>query len=334
MSRRSDYGLTIPAEVVDQAVRWSLQLDIARQSDSGSPEHLDQVVSAIERWCLLDAVHAAAWARVSGFHALIEPLTSAGAAAHQALKPAVRRSRRQLLNWAALAAVPSAGWWAWKLLSDSPLAMGQWDLAPAEFSPLKHPLADGSQATLAPQSSATVLFDRTQRLVRLNTGAIVIRTATAEGEVRPFRVQTLEVLIEALGTEFQVVREAGFTEVLLKEGRLKLTSPYLPEQILRAGERAVFSARPVVDRMSGFDRWAWTDGVVTVHEVELERLIAQWNRLSEVPLRCAPAACERRVSGTFQLHGKQAAHHSAVALGKTLGLPTERDGHGWVISAR
>lgn len=70
-------------------------------------------------------------------------------------------------------------------------------------------LADGTRVVLNTDSAIDVLFDASQRLIRLRRGEILVHTAP-DNRVpsRPLRVTTGEGQMQALGTRFTVREHA------------------------------------------------------------------------------------------------------------------------------
>jgi anti-sigma factor RsiW len=99
-------------------------------------------------------------------------------------------------------------------------------------------LAAGGEVVLV-ASGALVLPAEAKGLLRLEAGAIDVQVVPrAEGE-RPFGIETALARIEAIGTKFRVVHEAGFTSVDVQEGKVRFVSLRSDEeQLIVAGKAA------------------------------------------------------------------------------------------------
>jgi len=103
-------------------------------------------------------------------------------------------------------------------------------------------MAAGGEITLA-ASSTLFLPAEAKGVIRLETGTIDVKvTPRAEGE-KPFGIETALARIEAIGTKFRVVHEAGFTSVDVQEGKVRFVSLRSDEeQLVLAGKAAKVDA--------------------------------------------------------------------------------------------
>jgi hypothetical protein len=99
-------------------------------------------------------------------------------------------------------------------------------------------LAAGGEVVLV-ADGALVLPAEAKGLLRLEAGTIDVQVVPrAEGE-RPFGIETALARIEAIGTKFRVVHEAGFTSVDVQEGKVRFVSLRSDEeQLIVAGKAA------------------------------------------------------------------------------------------------
>ena len=111
-------------------------------------------------------------------------------------------------------------------------------------------LPDGSVALLNTDSAIDTAFTATERRVRIVRGEVFF--TVAKDAARPFVVTAGTVAVRAVGTAFNVQRHHGSVEVLVTEGRVRVTDAadgrsLLPKReteaveppLLAAGERAV-----------------------------------------------------------------------------------------------
>ncbi|MCZ7253148.1 iron dicitrate transport regulator FecR, partial [Salmonella enterica] len=52
---------------------------------------------------------------------------------------------------------------------------------------------------------------------------------------------------------------------------------------------------------NGLDPWAWSDGVISAHNMRLDDFLAELSRYRNGLVRCSEAVAGLRVSGTYQL---------------------------------
>ena len=99
----------------------------------------------------------------------------------------------------------------------------------------QHVFEDGSIAELNRGAEITVLYSPGERRVRLQHGEAYFRVAKAPG--RPFIVNANGVEVRAVGTAFNVRIDPVQVEVLVKEGRVKVSSPEVEAKSSNAGAR-------------------------------------------------------------------------------------------------
>jgi len=139
-------------------------------------------------------------------------------------KPAVfvwKRTRAFYYAGLSMAAMLVIG--ALVMLSRKPEAVGP--VAPILTFPARieqYALQDGSNAELRRGSELQILYSAHERRVRLLKGEAVF--SVAKDPNRPFRVEVGDLELEALGTVFNVKEGPDRIEVLVAEGRVKMTS--------------------------------------------------------------------------------------------------------------
>jgi transmembrane sensor len=123
-------------------------------------------------------------------------------------------------------------------------------------------LADGSRVTLNTASSIEVRLREDRRVVELVAGEALFEVA--HDAHRPFEVRVGNVVVKAVGTQFDVDRREIRTAVTVTEGRVAVTvagarDTQLP--ILSSGERIVIEGGGAPSIEKGIDRaeaTAWT----------------------------------------------------------------------------
>ncbi len=101
-------------------------------------------------------------------------------------------------------------------------------------------LNDGTLLTLNTDSAADVRFDDRLRLVRLRYGEIAVTTARDRRQ-RPFRVQTRDGLLTALGTEFTLRQFPRDTRLTVQQHAVEAVLSGGQRKIVHAGESLWFT---------------------------------------------------------------------------------------------
>lgn len=253
-----------------------------------------------QQWYEQNKENQWAWQQVENLRQQMGQLP--GGLASRALNDS-RLARRHVLKGLMLLLVIGGSWRLW----DSELAEGLGaDYRTAKEIPRQQQLADGSLLTLNSESAADVRFDRRQRMVHLRYGEIAIRTAH-DSLQRPFRVQTREGTLTALGTEFTVRQFAGGTRLAVQQHAVEVVLPSGSVQIVNAGESLWFTRNrffALVKFNDGED--SWIRGVLTFRDAPLSEVVETLARYRSGVLRCDPAVAELRLSGTFPLEDPDA----------------------------
>ena len=215
-----------------------------------SPVHVAEFLrlSALETGLRRDLGGHAEWAQAlldSSAHNVIDldgTVESAAAPAEPPLAPTARQrgKRCRWWRWPAAAAVLAGiafGVWTLRAAIDStPSAMAT--VLGEQRSVL---LADGSTVTLNTDSEVRIHMTPTVRQLDLAHGEMLVDVA--EDPTRPFRVLSGRVVIEALGTRFNVYRRPDATVVTVVEGRVLVDRSESPRS--SAMDPALEEAAPV-----------------------------------------------------------------------------------------
>jgi transmembrane sensor len=190
-------------------------------------------------------------------------------------------------------------------------------------------LADGTQLVLNTASSVDVRFDSRQRLVQLYTGEVLVTTAADKMlPARPFRVQTRQGMLRALGTRFDVRQEGMRSHVAVFEGAVELTPLKAPGVVVQAGQQCSFTANRAGPVQAADDSQAlWSQGVLFADKMRLADFVDELSRYRHGRLSCDPAVADQRVSGAFQLKDTDQA---LLLLSKVLPVRIERITQYWV----
>lgn len=201
-------------------------------------------------------------------------------------------------------------------------------------------LPDGSRVTLNTDTRLIVRYDQRARRVLLIRGEALFDVI--KGERRPFIVVAGPREIRALGTAFEVRRNAGGEiAVTLIEGRISIVpiggrrpAPDGMAVLESPGERMTFAPQraPVIDHPVLRQLIAWQNGDVVFNGTTLPDAAREMNRYSERHIRIGdPALASLRIGGLFQAGDSM---EFARAVAETFGLDLREEGTTVVLLAR
>jgi transmembrane sensor len=308
--------------ILGEAADWLVQLH------SGEASSADR--QAIEQWRGRSAQHAQAWQRAE---ALLGDFRNVPAGiAVQTLRTVERRkglARRQVLNRLGLLLL--GGPLAWAAWREVPWQAWSADLQTATGEQKKQQLPDGSQLLLNTATAVNIAFNEHERVIRLVRGEVLITTAR---DPRPFKVQTGEGSVRALGTRFSVRELPGRVQVAVSEGSVAIAPATVAgESMVKAGEEAWFSAARVSppEALRG-GAWSWESGMLLAQGMRLAEVLEELNRYRPGLLRCHADVADLRVSGALSLRDTDA---SLRLLQDTLPIEVSRMTPWWVsVQAR
>lgn len=329
---------TIPPAILDQAIAWIVKLG-ARSADASMQARLQADCDA---WRRADPLHEAAWCELQAAQQDFGKLSDMShSLAFDTLENAqrdrrTRQGRRKALRLLGLGATALiAGtlaadrlpWHEWKDGLGADYATGT-----GERRTIR--LADDTEIRLNTATAIDVRFIEGQRLVVLHHGEIFIHTGADDkhaGGHRPFRVQTGQSRLEALGTQFLVRQEDAQTRLLVTEGRVAIGSN-AERQVAMAGVGDEFlidatGAAVRVSSMQTFDPAGWLDGALVVKQMRLEDFTKELSRYRAGWLRCDPAVADLRVSGVFQTDDTDRA---LAAVARVMPVRIERRTRYWI----
>lgn len=323
------HNAALPIDAVtEQAIDWLVRLDSDRSNDA---DH-----QAFARWLAASPAHAAAWTTLQQrLNQRIAPALSQLQADGHALPgaralsapPDHRARRRALLGGASVALLTAAGGGLWADRR-APLMAWSADLRTGTAERRRFALEDGSDLLLNARSAVDLDFSRTQRLVKLRAGALIVNVA-ADDARRPFVVQSAQGTVRALGTRFMVQQEEGRTLVSVLAHSVRLSTQHEGTATdLREGASAWMQAdriEPV--SIAHVDPSAWGTGVLEVHDQPLSDVLDALRPYTPAILRASPEAARVGVYGVYPLDRPMDA---LQALVDTLPLRVRRWGD-WVV---
>jgi transmembrane sensor len=225
-------------------------------------------------------------------------------------------------------------WWVGLAVASVLVAVGLLRWALPAIGPLEYQTAIGEQRSL-PLEDGSIVSLNTGSKVRVDLRAAVRRVELLAGEAlfdvapdpdRPFIVTVRDTEIRAVGTSFNVYRQADKVAVTVLEGRVALTSRGPPASAPAArspgasaeGPRAARSIelgsgqQAYVDRASAAitaepvdtERViAWTERRLIFDNARLADVVAEFNRYNTGKLEVRdPELAGLRLSGVFQAH--------------------------------
>lgn len=322
---------TARAAIAAEAAAWVVQiddgaLDLAARKEllawlRNSPQHIDEFLLVTATWQELDEIDVEHLLDVDQLIAETKQNVVALGTSQEAgtvrndqrSDTATQRSWRQWVAAAIVLVVLGTG-----LLVRSPDP--QAEFATDVGQQLTFTLKDGSIIQLNTQSALDTQFTENERGVTLLKGEAMFEVA--KDSTRPFRVRSGSVIIEAIGTRFNVYRREDATTVSVEEGSVSVlsendrtvldsqaTKPDLVNGqrvailILKAGEEArAFSDGSLVQiEEPDFEKsTAWRERRLVFRSDSLESVAEEFNRYNwqQIVIR-VPPQISRDITGTF-----------------------------------
>lgn len=301
-----------------EAAQWLVRLN------SGQARPADW--QALAAWRAQDAAHEAAWQRA-------ERLSRTFGAVPAGLgMPVLAQAERTTVNRrAALRVLALVG-------TVAPAAYLGWRHMPWQQWTAEHrtatgerrsvTLADGSEVLLNTASALDVVFDATERLLRLRAGEVLVTTAK-DSAARAFRVETPGGWLRALGTRFAVrLVNEDTVHLAVTEGAVEITPRHGAQRVVQAGEQCRFTAAGIQAPVAlGEQALAWVQGVLYADGMRLDDFAAELARYRPGVVRCDPAVAGLRISGAFQL---QDTEYILAMLRETLPVQVVTRTRYWV----
>jgi transmembrane sensor len=202
------------------------------------------------------------------------------------------------------------------------------------------PLPDGSMITLSSNSRIMVTLSRDERHIDLQQGEAFFKVA--KDASRPFVVSAGDRRAIAVGTRYDVRRDATELRVIVTQGVVRLESNNgpdgrrLPTTLLPAGSIALASDAGVVVSSGSVQQAEeflnWRSGFISFHDTPLTAAVAEFNRYNVRKIVIGDASIGAlRVGGNFRWSNAE----TFVRL-LELGFPVRavRDGDAIVLKSR
>lgn len=190
-------------------------------------------------------------------------------------------------------------------------------------------LADGSTVRLDTASRIRVRFDRGVRRIELTEGQGLFTVAHDSG--RPFVVRAGDAQVTAVGTVFDVRRNAADVKVTLVSGVVDVVREggAAPSRMTAGQQARVTPARISTRSIDAATATSWTTGRLVFEDTPLETAVAEVNRYLEEPIVLEPGTDGKTpVSGVFRTGEREGF---ALAAAEGLGLRTRSRADGVLI---
>ncbi|MHA6192984.1 FecR domain-containing protein [Pseudomonas wadenswilerensis] len=288
--------------VLEAAAHWYVRLN------AGSPD--PRLLQAWQHWLEQNPAHARAWARVEKVQAQMGQLPADVALPTLA---GLRARRRAVLKTLALLLAAGAGSWGLRQSDTGQALLADVRTGKGELRRLT--LADGSQVQVNTDSALDIRFDDSQRLLVLHRGEISVQTGS-DPHGRPFRVETGEGLVRALGTRFCVYSADGCSRVDVQQHAVEIRPKARPDALLRldAGHSVQFDRQgfaAVGAIAPGAD--AWTQGMLSVIDWRLADFVVELRRYRPGIVRCDERVADLRLTGAFPIADTDTLLHNLSA---------------------
>ena len=207
-----------------------------------------------------------------------------------------------------LVVVAIAGGFAWRAYAHVDRA--GWQTAVGATQVVRLP--DGSTATLGSKTDLHMAFSRGERDLELTRGEAFFDVA--HDAARPFVVRANGYRVTAVGTRFDVRRDAGQLRVVVTRGLVRLQSahdPARPPAMLPAGSIATVAGDDVAISRVPVDEareaLSWRSGFVVFHRTPLAEAVREFNRYNARQIVIAdPSLDALRIGGNFKLDNSDA----------------------------
>lgn len=187
-------------------------------------------------------------------------------------------------------------------------------------------LADGSSVRLDTASQIRVRFDGDRRVVDLEHGQALF--TIAHDSDRPFQVEAGGTQVTAVGTVFDVRRDATGVQVVLISGVVDVAVSGEGGRLRRmtAGQKTrVTKAGAVTTRSADLElATSWSEGRLVFRDTPLRQAVAEMNRYLTDPITLdAPTKENEIVNGVFKTGDRDAFVSAASAVFNLRASPQE-----------
>jgi transmembrane sensor len=334
------FGQQRELSVGEEAARWLCELrDGDREQQTQffmwlrrSPRHVEEFLFATTMWRKLERFGQSDPARIERLIAAAQAAerdTSSVAQLPISSEEPAQKGSRATRTWmprvaaAILVIAVASSIWFFSMRSLS------YETAVGEQRIVR--LSDGSRVELNTRSQIAVRFSKHARDIRLIDGEALF--TVAKDPVRPFRVDSGDTTIQAVGTQFNVYRHSQGTKVAVLEGVVRIEDGPVAIK-LAAGEAAQIQSNGQMIRHkpeSIDDEVVWRQQRLVFRADRLEDVVAEVNRYTPRAIRVEGDARSVRLTAVFDADDPDSLIRFLTQMP---GLSVENDGSGTVIRAR
>ena len=277
--------------LVDQAIQWMITLRFNVADDAST--------AAFERWLHSSPEHQRVWHRVATMNDDFNHLPAQ--VGRRTLSGARQRiSRRESLKLLGLVAGAAGLSWFGRDYTPLPAMMADYRTATGERRWVA--LSDGSKLQLNSATAIDATFTPERRKVQLRQGEILVNPSV---DTRPFWVLTRHGDLRVEDSRLLVRAEAQGTSLAVQQGTVAIFADRhdpSARQVIQPGASVLIDRTGIRTPIAnGLDPWAWSDGVISAHNMRLDAFLSELARYRHGLLRCSEAVAGLRVSGTYQL---------------------------------
>lgn len=287
----------------DQLFEEALDLIIRLQNDPDNPVAQELA----RRWRSRGPDHEVAWAEVAELHGMAGKVISD----RKKPPPPAKISRRKAVLGGTAIVAASA------IFGPGAMLRLRADHLTCTAEILDVTLADGSTATLGPDSAIRSKFTATTRAVELLSGMAFFDVRRDVD--RSFQVTVDDFIVTATGTAFEISKDAGFLSVSLDHGQVQVAAPIsasLKIEKLAAGDWVSFGesgqtrerGRRDINQVA-----AWRYGTIIAERETLAAVVAKIGRWYSGRIVIPETQfASQQISGVFDTRDPRAALEAVV----------------------
>jgi transmembrane sensor len=194
-------------------------------------------------------------------------------------------------------------------------------------------LADGSELKLNTGTQVSVQIGKVGRRLKLDHGEVALKVV--HDEKRPFTLDTGDVRLTDIGTEFNVRRDEADTQVTVREGSVSLKPIKAADAdavVLRSGDLGVHRDgvfASTVNRVNAEEAFAWQTAHAVYRNQPLSVVVKDLNRYFETPIMVDKDAGQMRLNAVLTLDSESSV---VGRLQEFLPLDVKTTAQGIVLS--
>jgi transmembrane sensor len=194
-------------------------------------------------------------------------------------------------------------------------------------------LADGTELKLNTDTKVSVQIGKAGRKLVLDHGEVALKVV--HDEKRPFTLDSGDVRLTDIGTEFNVLRGEADTRVTVREGSVMLkpiTAPDIQPVVLRSGYLAVHrdgGFASTVNKVNVDEAFAWQTAHAVYRNQPLSVVVKDLNRYFATPITVDKDAGQMRLNAVLTLDSESSV---VGRLQEYLPLDVKTTAQGIVLS--